>query len=251
MSNGEFVWFDYYAGDVDKAIAFYTEVVGWKTQQWSGGDYTMFAVGQEPIGGVMQLPEAAAQMGAPPHWLAFVQTGDVDKAAARAAELGGQVRAQPFDIPGVGRAAVLQDPQGAVFAAFRPARADFETLPGDKPGAFAWAELMTSDWEAAFAFYSDVFGWTKDTAMDMGPEGTYQLFAAAGKQVGGMMNMPEMVPMPNWLYYIGTDDLDAAIGRVEAHGGSKVHGPMDVPGGRVAVFMDNQGGMFAMHEMAR
>src|SRR5690606_40766608 len=65
-----------------------------------------------------------------------------------------------------------------------------------------WNELHTTDWQAAFAFYSGLFGWQKDQAMDMEPMGTYQLFSVdGGDAVGGMMTNPD-VPGPFWLHYI-------------------------------------------------
>src|SRR6188472_3800890 len=73
MSNsnrGRFVWHEYLAKDPKAAIAFYTETLGWKTQPFGDGGYTMWVSAQGPLGGVFPLPEAAAQMGAPPHWMA-------------------------------------------------------------------------------------------------------------------------------------------------------------------------------------
>jgi predicted enzyme related to lactoylglutathione lyase len=57
---------------------------------------------------------------APPHWLAYLGTDDVDASTARAKELGATVFVEPADIPGVGRFSVLQDPAGATFALFKP-----------------------------------------------------------------------------------------------------------------------------------
>ena len=82
--------------------------------------------------------------------------------------------------------------------------------------------------------------------------GTYQMFGRGKGPIGGMMNKPPDMPAPpHWLYYITVDDVDAAIKRVERHGGQLLNGPMDVPGGdRVAACMDPQGGAFALHSAA-
>jgi predicted enzyme related to lactoylglutathione lyase len=58
-------------------------------------------------------PEAA---GVPSHCLVYFAVADVDASAEKAKTLGGKWMVPPSDIPGAGRLAVLQDPQGAVFA---------------------------------------------------------------------------------------------------------------------------------------
>ena len=55
-------------------------------------------------------------MGAPPHWIGYTAVDDVDASVKKATSLGGKVLAPAFDIPKVGRVAVLADPQGAAFA---------------------------------------------------------------------------------------------------------------------------------------
>jgi hypothetical protein len=159
-------------------------------------------------------------------------------------------------IPTVGKFAVVTDPQGAVFAAFQPGEAPAAGAWDPQPGDVSWHELVTSDWQAAFDFYHDLFGWEKTSAMDMGPAGTYQMYGekADGRPYGGMYNfMPEMPPMPpNWLPYIRVTDLDACVERVRKLGGQVLNGPMEVPGGdRIAQCMDPQGAAFALHEAAK
>src|SRR6516165_11212580 len=90
-NNGRSVWYEYMAGDTKKAIAFYTEVIGWKTQPFEGTDYTMWVGSQGPLGGVMKLPDEAAKMGAPPHWMSHVQVENVDTAVSLVKKLGGKI----------------------------------------------------------------------------------------------------------------------------------------------------------------
>ena len=110
---GRFVWHELMTTDPKAAIAFYTEVVGWKTQEWEGGGYTMWLGSQGPLGGTMPLPDKAKQMGAPPHWTSNVEVADVDATVARVKKLGGKVYVEPENIPKIGRFAVIADPQGA------------------------------------------------------------------------------------------------------------------------------------------
>ena len=120
-NNGRFVWYEQLAKDPQKAIDFYTDVVGWKTQPFKEGeDYVMWVGEQGPLGGVMKLPDEAAKMGTPPHWMAHVHVDNVDIAASQVKKLGGKVYKEPTDIPSVGRFAVIADPQGAVLSIFTP-----------------------------------------------------------------------------------------------------------------------------------
>ena len=160
---------------------------------------------------------------------------------------GGHVHRGPEDIPAVGRFAVVSDPQGALIYLFKGLGEAPTALPPSTPGTIGWRELHAADWEAAFGFYAMLFGWTKGDALDMGPMGTYQLFAIGGVMAGGMMTRMDPGHAPSWLYYFNVADIDGAIGRVKEHGGQIVHGPSQVPGGSwIAHGLDPQGAMFAV-----
>jgi predicted enzyme related to lactoylglutathione lyase len=179
----------------------------------------------------MELPEAAVKMGAPPHWMAHVQVANVDATVEKVKSLGGKIYNGPEDVPTVGRFAIVADPQGAAISVFTPEK-PMERHDLGKPGEFAWNELVTSDLEAGWSFYEKVFGWKKVEDMDMGPMGTYRTFGLGEEMVGGMMKAPDGMPMPTaWLYYVGVDDLDAAIARATKQGAKVISGPMDIPGG--------------------
>jgi predicted enzyme related to lactoylglutathione lyase len=234
-------------------MGFYTDVVGWKTQPFQQGDeYVMWVGSQGPLGGVMKLPEEAEKMGMPPHWEAHVQVEDVDATTAQTKKLGGKVYKAPSDIPEVGRFAVLGDPQGAVFCVFTPKQA-MTAHDVTKAGEFCWNELLTSDGEAAFRFYSQLFGWQILERMEMGPAGTYLVFGVGDKRLGGMMTAPKDSRMPPmWIFYTETNDLDGALQRAQKKGAKVMNGPMEVPGGgRIVQLMDPQGAPFALHESTK
>jgi len=244
---GRFVWYDLMTTDPAAAVSFYTRVTGWGTTEWPGPmPYTMWTAGETSIGGVMQLPPDA---GAPPHWLAYIGAPDTDAVARQAGALGGRTLVTPNDIPSVGRFAVLQDPQGAVFAVYTPA--DAGMFPDTAPpiGHFSWHELATTDAAAAASFYMTLFGWETMAEHDMGPMGVYRILGRQGRQLIGMFNRPADMPGgPGWLQYIRVVSADEAAARATAHGGQVLNGPMDVPGGgRIAQCLDPQGGMFAVH----
>lgn len=118
---GEFVWHELMTRDGEKAGAFYTGLLGWSTRTMAmdgGFHYTIFTREGQDAGGMMVM-EGEQFEGVPPHWMLYVSVADVDASAARAEKLGGQVRVPPFDVPKVGRMAVIQDPTGAVFSIFK------------------------------------------------------------------------------------------------------------------------------------
>jgi predicted enzyme related to lactoylglutathione lyase len=81
----------------------------------------------------------------------------------------------------------------------------------------------------------------------MGPMGTYQLFAAGGDAIGGMMTKPPQIPSPYWLYYFNVGDIDESAERIAKNNGKVVMGPMEVPGGSwVLQATDPQGALFAL-----
>ena len=251
-ARGRFVWHELMTTDTKSAAGFFTKVIGWKTQAWAQDpSYTMFVVKGRPMAGLMLLPEEAKAMGAPPNWLTYIGTPNVDETAQQAAALGGKILRQPADIPTIGRFAVIADPQGAVFAAFTPAQGSQADVP-PAVGDFSWHELATSDWRAALTFYQRLFGWEETNSMDMGPEmGTYQMYGWKGKTLGGMFDKSKQMPgPPSWLPYIMVTDSKQAAATVKKLGGKIMNGPMEVPGGDwIAQGMDLQGAMFAVHSL--
>ena len=95
----------------------------------------------------------------------------------------------------------------------------------------AGASCTPANARPRFAFYSELFGWTKGDAIDMGPMGIYQIFAIGGAPSGGMMTKTPEIPHPFWLYYFNVEGIDAAMARVKKAGGRILNGPIEVPGG--------------------
>jgi predicted enzyme related to lactoylglutathione lyase len=113
---------------------------------------------------------------------------------------------------------------------------------------YFWYELMTSDHEAAQGFYSSVVGWKLTPfAADGHPYTVLEI--DGGRGVGGVMPMPpgaaEQGMKPHWVGYVHVADIDAAVERLKAAGGSLYHGPDPIPTvGRFAVVADPQGTTF-------
>lgn len=247
-TQGAFVWCDLMTTDMAAAEAFYGAVVGWQSQDsgMPGDPYTLFTADQRPAAGLMTLPQEARDMGAPPCWTAYVAVSDVDAVAAAMQADGGAVRKGPEDIPGVGRFAVVADPQGAVLCIFK-GQGEMQPPAAGTPGHVGWHELMTSDLEAGLAFYAKHFGWSKADAVDMGEMGPYQMFAHDGQTIGGIMKRPSFMPVSHWRIYFNVADIKAASDAVKAGGGEVLQGPMQAPGGSwILQGRDPQGAFFAL-----
>ena len=245
MSADSFVWYELVTSDVDAALAFYGELLGWEAREFPGGEhrYVIVSAKGKGVGGVMALPEGMSQ----PFWMGYVGTRDIAAALARLADAGGRVHRGPWDIPEVGRLALVTDPQGVGIALIQGASdRPSEAFDQRSPGHGNWHELRTTDPDAALAFYARQFGWTKGEALDMGPMGTYRLVEADGVRIGGIMRAPEPA-RPMWLYYFGVESVEGAIARITAGGGTVLHGPGEVPGGALIVqARDPQGAAFAL-----
>ncbi|HSL69431.1 MAG TPA: VOC family protein [Longimicrobiales bacterium] len=252
-TRGRFAWHELATTDPKAAEQFYSAVVGWTPAPWQSGeiDYTLFMSGEAPIAGLMPLADEAKAAGAPPSWLAYIEVPNVDETVAQATGLGAQMVGPAVDVPGVGRFAVLRDPQGAAFAVHKSETPTAEETD-PRPLEFSWHELATTDYQAADRFYSQLFGWETKSDMDMGPAGIYHMFGRDRFTYGGMYNKPDDMPAPpHWVHYALVDSADAAAERATAHGGQVLVGPMEVPGGdRIAVIVDPQGATFAVHSKA-
>jgi len=118
-------------------------------------------------------------------------------------------------------------------------------------GTVCWNELMTRDVAAARAWYAQVCGWTWETS-EM-PDGEYHLAMAHGRPVAGLFDMSgeaafETMPA-HWFTYLAVDDVDAAVARATAAGGTVIRPPFDVAKvGRIALVRDAGGAALGLME---
>lgn len=261
--HGDFIWYELMTPDSAAAQAFYGPMLGWR---FDGDEaYRRIEASEGSIGGVLQLSPDMIAGGAPPCWLGYLLVDDVDAMAASIRDAGGSVHMPARDMDGVGRFAMVADPQGAPFYLIKP------TPPADDPdkvshafsydrprmGHCAWNELSTSDPAAALRFYGQRFGWVKDGEMELGPIGKYEFLRHAGRAPEGsppghgllgavMPRIPE-APAPAWTHYFRVPDIDAASRHIGANGGTVVMTPTEIPGGDFSMnAIDPQGAPFAL-----
>lgn len=107
--HGTFYWNELMTRSVEKAKAFYSKTLGWTYDDMpmeGGGMYYVAKSGDRVVGGLMQFE-------GPDMWFAYIAVDDLDARLKKLKEAGGTIKKEPFDIPGVGRIAIVADCNGA------------------------------------------------------------------------------------------------------------------------------------------
>ena len=240
--------------DQTAAKKFYQDLFGWSVDDAPMGPgefYSMFKLDGKDAAAAYTLRQDQKAHGVPPHWMIYIATDNADDSARRAAELGGTVIAQPFDVMDVGRMAVVQDPTGAHFCLWQAKK-----NPGigvrNTDGAFCWADLNTADVARASEFYSKLFGWTLERG-ENDPSG-YLHIKNGEEYIGGVPPSEQLPPNapPHWLLYFETSNCDASVEKAKRHGAKVCFGPVSMENvGRFAVLADPQGAAFSVFQSAR
>ena len=255
-AQGHLIWYELMTPDGDASKAFYDKVVGWQIGEPVAEYQGYRMIGRSDggfAGGMLQLTDEMKEHGARPTWLGYIGVDDADAAVAAIEQAGGKALMPAFDIPKVGRVAMVADPQGVPFYVMKPIPPEgqegqqSDVFSVDQPQRVRWNELATTDPDAALDFYRDQFGWTQEGAMPMGEMGDYRFIQANGVNIGAVMNKPPQLPVSKWTYYFGVEDIDRAAEAVKTGGGQVVNGPMEIPGGEFAAnAIDPQGAAFGL-----
>src|SRR5262244_734752 len=115
-TKGKFSWYELMTSDTKAAGKFYSDVVGWSTQEMPSGDgspYTTFNIGNVGIAGMLNIPGHTA-------WVGYISVEDVDAHVEMIVKAGGKLWKPATDVPGLLRFAVMSDPQGAAIVVFTP-----------------------------------------------------------------------------------------------------------------------------------
>jgi uncharacterized protein len=194
---------------------------------------------------VAPLPERAAAMGAPPHWLGHVGVEDVEACAGEVARLGGQRLGPTQPSAEGGVRALLRDPFGAVLSV------SSRLSPPDVPPV-AWHLHLSHDQAAAFSLYAGVFGWIAGESVDLGPaRGVHKNFSWRENEapVGSMTNTARPPHIhPQWLFFFAVPALEAALANVGT-GGGRALAPVATPrGDAFAACEDPLGAAFGLFQ---
>ncbi|CAN5547505.1 VOC family protein [soil metagenome] len=236
-------WVDLGTSDPAAARAFYGELFGWSADvdpRPEAGGYAQFMRDGKPVAGCGPL----FVEGMPPAWTSYVATADADATAKVAADLGGTVVTEPFDVLDAGRMAALAAPDGSVIGVWQ-AKAHKGAALVNEPGSWQWNQLLTRDKAAADAFYAPLFGWQLRSHPQWG-----EYWSLGDGEVTGVSELcpkaPAEVPA-HWQVVFTVEDAEATLARAGELGGSAL-GPTAPwgPGGRFGTIADPQGATFGV-----
>jgi uncharacterized protein len=114
-SHGIFCWNELMTRDVEGVKRFYQSTIGWSFEAMpmaDGGTYWVASLGGKPVGGMFSLTSPAYD-GVPESWMSYLAVDDVDARVAKATKAGANLMKPIFDVPNVGRIAILMQPGGA------------------------------------------------------------------------------------------------------------------------------------------
>jgi uncharacterized protein len=124
MAHGVFLWNELQTRDPDEACRFYGATLGWTFDKRprAGGDgfYIVAKSHGKAVAGIVDITSFKSDA-VPPQWFSYVSVYNVDSAYATAIESGAHPLREPYDIPGIGRVAILADPTGALIGFWSPA----------------------------------------------------------------------------------------------------------------------------------
>lgn len=209
--------------DVPAAGAFYDAVLGHRAD------------------GIVPLPPAALERGAPAHWLGFIDVSGAGGTEAMTARF-------------IGRGATRLGTHGALFRDAGGAVMSLTDEPGESHAHIAWRLLQTHDADGTARRLSDLFGWTLRDAQELGREGRVLPFSyAADEPVAGVIHDLGAFPErhPAWLHFFAVPSLEASMAAVRANGGVVVNSTTAPSGDRLAVCDDAQGAAFGLVERLR
>ena len=245
---GSFCWIELGTTDQPAAKSFYQALFGWTPADMPIGPevfYTIFRLeGRDAAAAYTLRPDQRAH-GVPPNWMLYMAVGSADDAAKRAAELGGTVLAEPFDVPNAGRMAVLKDPMGASFCVWE-GQENKGTGIAQVDGTLCWADLSTPDPERAMTFYQALLGWK------VGPDPKYppgyHVIRTSGEAFAGVAPAAMRSPAapPHWMPFFLSADVDAASATAAKLGGAVHLPPVSMGDIRMAVLGDPQGAAFSV-----
>ncbi len=246
--TGKFVWHDLITDDVDQAKLFYGHLMGWSfedTTHPNGGDYTLITSGDRLVGGIVQLDDPADAEYS--RWLGYLSVADVDRAVELTESQGGTAVVGPLDLPGIGRAAAVQDPQNAVLGLLRSDHGDPDDSLRPRPGLIVWNELLAENEVTAADFYSALAGF--EVIGQQRDRGVYWLMMSQGQKRAGLMRRPAEDVEPFWLTHFAVTDVVEATKQVSELGGQVLLAPdAEFRNGLQAVVIDPAGAILALQQ---
>lgn len=244
---GKFVWRDLVTDQPDAVKPFYAALFGWEFEEARalGAPYTLVKSGGQYIAGISRARQAQPQQPAS-QWLSFMSVADVDRAVEQTRGAGGRIVAGPLDLPGVGRGAVVLDPDGAPLGLLRSRLGDPADSAEPALHRFLWTEHLSRDPQASADFYAALVGF-EVRRMEFGGRSYWVL--VKGRERAALLRNPIAIDRPIWLPYVRVADPAASAARAAQLGGRVLFAPRaDLRDGTLALIADPAGAVLALQK---
>ena len=219
---GRIIWHDLFSSNLQRSLDFYRRVAGWHYENehatdfaWGGGekDFILALLDGEAGVGCTQTPEAF-----PNSWIAYLEVADVDASCAQAQEFGGTILREPFEVPGVGRNALLRDPAGALIG-LALSRHDYPA-PTRQFGPEIYVSGRS---EFPAEFYLALFDWELSPASAR-TDGECRIVGPSSTDIGRLLNAGGQDTQAMWLPSVRVEDAHRAALEAKVMGAQLLEG---------------------------
>ncbi len=242
---GMVVWRDLITPDPKKASDFYRKAFGWTVEKTGTEEqpYWIFRNNGKKVAGMFEMTGAKPDAGG--EWISYVSVPNVENVAKKNSAAGGTVVKGPVEMEGRGMAALLSDPQRAVFAVIRSEGGDPQANKEALVNEWLWSELWANDPAGAGDFYSNLLA--AQIEQKQVDSITYRVVNKDNRRCSGIIQSPAIDARSYWVQYIKVSDIDAALKKAEDAGAKVLIRPNEkIRKGSVAVLMDPTGAPFAI-----
>jgi uncharacterized protein len=275
FTAGEVCWTDLQAKDVEAAKSFYSALFGWRYEDLptpDGRSYSKAFLDDDLVTVIAPQNPQQEAAGTPAQWNIYFAAADARAIAEEAPHAGGSVQFGPEAVADTGVMVFLEAPGGGTTGVWQ-AGTHHGAARYNEPGAFAWAELLTPEPQAAVAFFQQLFGHDV-TEYPQDDGGSYTTLMVNGAEVAGIASAPgeddgddtaeesdgggDAVAIdagagPGWQVYFGVASVPRAVAAAVAAGAEVLVEPDDAgdgEAGSMATLRDPQGGVFSVVEVA-
>ena len=242
---GQVVWRDLVSPDPKKSSEFYRKVFGWTVEMTGSEDlpYWTFRNHGKRVAGMFEMTEAKKNSGG--EWISYVSVPSVDEAVELTGRSGGTVLREPVEMEGRGKAALLSDPQKAIFAVLTSASGDPSAAKEVMSNEWLWSELWSNNPDESENYYKKLLN--AETESREVDSILYKLISKNGRRCMGIIKSPAKDTRSYWLQYIRVTDVEGTLQRAVDEGATVLIPPAkNIRNGSVAVLLDPGGAPFAI-----
>lgn len=236
-------WVTLTTGQPVQTIQFYQKLFGWSNEKQVDLTpvHTIQLHHEIPICGI-QAPAGSIQ----PKWRIHIDVADLQETTQKIIVSGGRLLHGPIRIGQAEQTAVFADIYGVEFC-INQGRQQYHTIK-NSAGNFTWTELITDNVQASYEFYNSVFGWELSEPISGDPSGRRN-WLLSDQPIAGLLPRPATMPKeisPYWDVFFSADDPVEIASKVNDLGGKILMPVIEIPHGKIAVFLDATGNVFSV-----